>query len=156
MLLFSPVELPSCVGPQFIETAIHRGVGGEETAALPLLHLHQLAFLQIPLLVEQLYIERAAHFRWFPVVCLLCVCLEPDGVAQKIAAVVHVDVYLFLRYALAKGAKPPDGQRKRHQAVLTHETSRPQKGGHHAKWKFFVFHMLKCLFFNGFWPQIYL
>ena len=105
MRIFAPVELPAGIGPQFIESAVEGGVGRkpEETVALPAYHLQHLPLHQIAVVVEQFGIQNTAPVGGKPAPRLAQIGLEPDGVTQIIAGVVHVDVHLFLRIAMGKG-----------------------------------------------------
>ena len=105
MFRLSPVQLPSGVGPQFIEARIERILQGKRTPALAVCHLYQLPFNEIAVLIQQIGIEHSAYVAWYSEVCAPRVCLKPYCVAKEIAGVVRVDIHLFLRYRFAEAGQ---------------------------------------------------
>ena len=99
----SPVQLPTCIGSQFVEAGILDLLRqGKETAAPSPLHLDEFALYHVALLPVELHIEHPAHVRRPASIGLPCVSREPDGVAQLIACVVHVDEDFLLRNGIAE------------------------------------------------------
>ena len=106
MLENTPVQLPAGIGPQFVESAVlNLVVQGKEAVAPSFLHLNKLALHQIAVVVQQLHIQHTADVRWLAGSRFLQIGREPDGVALKIAGIVHVNIDLLLRNGLAKSVK---------------------------------------------------
>ena len=102
----APVQLPAGIGPQFVEPAVlNLMVQGKEAVAPSFLHLYKFALHQIAVVVQQLHIQHTADVRRLAGSRFLQIGREPDGVALKIAGVVHVNINLLLRNGLAENVK---------------------------------------------------
>ena len=98
VLEHAPVQLPSRIGTQFVETGIHAiFVQGEESVSAAVLNFNLLALQHITVVVPQFGIQDTAYVRRLVCVGLARVGLEPNGVSQHIGRVVHVQIDLFLR-----------------------------------------------------------
>ena len=106
VLRYAPIELPTCIGPQFIVTAIECVLQHEAAMRLTVLQFKLLATDEVTILIQQLGIEDTADTARRPCVAAADVSLVVDGVAQEVACVVHVNKNLFLRNRLAELFKP--------------------------------------------------
>ena len=105
MLGLTPIELPAGVGAQ-LEVAGVKGVGqGEESVTTPILHLHKLTLDEVAVVVPELAVEHAADAAGAVFVGAAGVGGKPDGVAEEIGGVVHVDEDLLLRYRLSEAGE---------------------------------------------------
>ena len=96
-LKHSPIELPSGVCSQFIITRISLLVDDEVGISPSVIHLHQFPLHQISFLIVEFNIKHATDLGRLAVVGLGAEGREPDGVANEVAGVVHVDIYFLLR-----------------------------------------------------------
>ena len=101
-LIQSPVELPACVGPQFVIASIGIVVDDEVGVASSVGHFHQLALHEVSLLVVEFHVEYTANLGGLSVVGLGGVGREPYCVADEVAGVVEMDIHLLLRQGLSE------------------------------------------------------
>ena len=60
-LIHAPVELPSCICPQFVITRIGFFVDDEIAKTSSVIHLQQLPFHEIPFVVVEFHIEHTTY-----------------------------------------------------------------------------------------------
>ena len=106
MFILSPVKLPAGVCTQFVVSGIESVRQGEVSPAFPVLHLQYLSFYEIAVLVEEFYIQHSTDFAGQVAVGAASIDSIPNGVAQEVASVVHVYIYLFLRDIMPEGVQP--------------------------------------------------
>ena len=106
MLRNAPVKLPSCIGSEFVITAIKRVLQDETSVSLTILQFELLTLNEVTILIEQLRIKHATYSAGSSRIATTHISLIIKGVAQKIASIVCVDEDLLLRNALAKLIEP--------------------------------------------------
>ena len=86
----SPVELPSGVGPELVESGICVVAYDKVAVASSVAHLNEFALHEVALMVVEFHIEHSADLGWFVVIGLCGVGREPEGVSDEVACVVGV------------------------------------------------------------------
>ena len=102
VLRLSPVELPPRVGPQFEEPAVQRVGQGKEPTALSVPHFYEFALHEVAVVVPQFGIQHAAHAAGGSRVGFSGVGSKPNGIAQKVTPIVHVQEHFLLGDSLAE------------------------------------------------------
>ena len=101
-LVLSPVELPPRVGSQLVVACVGIVVDDEVGVASSVGHFHQLALHEVAFLVVEFHVEYTANLGGLSVVGLCGVGREPYCVADEVAGVVEMDIYLLLWQGLSE------------------------------------------------------
>ena len=111
-----PVQLPAGIGTEFIVASVVFLLQFEVAMSPSVDHLYELPFQEVPILVVEFHVQRAAQLRRPVIVGRTGIGGKPEGVAQEIARVVHVQIDLLLgnvlsetREAVHEGREPRVG-----------------------------------------------